>query len=159
MFIIIVGHLWVSKSAGLAVKIAIPMQIPCKSPCFAVAKGEMVVKSHPRNMSETYYQGTNDIWSGKSQAIILKSPPNKLYFAKFSVKPTPLTTESGSEQILTYTISNIWLKESLMIPFRSSELILGICVCQNQLVWQSKSLLPCKSYANPHVLRWPRVKW
>ena len=56
------------------------------------------ITSQKDNMSETYYQGTNDIWSGKSQAVILKSPPNKLYFAQFSVKPTPLTTESGSEQ-------------------------------------------------------------
>ena len=43
----IIDHLWVSKSAGFAVKIAFPMQIPCKSTCFAVVKGAMVVKHFP----------------------------------------------------------------------------------------------------------------
>ena len=68
-----------------------------------------------------YSYETNSNFSDKSQAINLKSAPDMLYFAQFSVKRTPLTTESSPEQTLTYIRSYIWLKYFILMSSLSRQ--------------------------------------
>ena len=158
----IIGHLWVSKSAGLAVKIAFPMQIPCKSTCFAVVKGAMVVKTLPRKVSGKNY-------------------PLKKLVLTYQIKPMPLT--SSHPHICSIYISpnfqwnwHPWPQNQAMkYLWHILDHNCGLHAsywCHLHLdniighLWASKSAglavkshFPCKSHANPHGLRWSRVQW